>query len=1272
VAANDPTPAPAGQESVKAAAPAPTSIKLPPPKEAPFRPPLTAEGLAQAVARLDVALAAAVIAFAFLAASFAIKNSDYWLHLALGRDIVSGSYSPFSGADPYTYTAGYWANHSWLYELAIYPLHEAVGDAALVALKALLVAGLAAVMLAFRRPGQSLWVPAVCTALAVLAMSPRLVFNPTLVSFLFLALTLLLLQLRPRPGTPLARDPRWWLVPLFVLWVNLDAWFLLGPITLALWLAGELLQKYLPRLWAQDVTPEPDGPRRLGLILAAGLAACLLNPHHVWAFTLPNEVAVSPALGLLQNDPNFHPYFLSPALMDYWYKPSYGLNPAGLALYVLILVSLISFVANRRGWRWGRFLVWLACCGLALYRWQALPFFAVVAGPVSALNFQEALARRQPAAVAARLEWAPALRSLGIVTAVVAGFLVALKLGAFTWLLDWLVELITATPNISRVLNYPVVPVPFLVFAGFVLVLFLFVLAPLLRHLNEVVASWTLGGRLLTVFGVVLLLVACWPGWLQAGGFAWPWQPAGASDPWSARRVGWGADPDQSLIQAAQKLKELREQKALPEDARGFASAPQFVNYCAWFCPQEKGYFDYRFRLRDEKTTKAFLELQKLLVPKLGVPDEALSGLPTALRQREAAKLEAERRALLRKVFLEQNIHHVVLTGPNAGIAVHAMYLARDPYTWTLLYMDGRTAILAYQDPYAAHGAALVAGSAGGLILPGPLARFGFDPNAQAFGKVPEKEQAPQDGRAVPTAGGDWDRYINGPRPRSLAADEAMMQFLLFEDSKDPFRETSRNLWLQAGLVQMIPDSVPTAGAVPVAANVAGHIYLDGMRSELFVTSRDQGWSAALFLGLRAARRALKVNPDDPDAYYWMGQSYSRLTTNTQEGLWARRWPGLEALRHVQTVSALRALVNLQPNPVQARRAHLELARLYEQVGYLDLALKHRTEALALQRGAGPDPGEKEDAYRKRLGSFEKELERATADLDKRDLAFARQSKGLSPPEQALLALQHGLAEKALAAVEPTAEQKEGAALFSFEIRMKLLLNMGRLDDARTYFTQALTDPKDPTGANRAKLRALVPVALTEYAARAPFYVSVTPLQSLPAEEWFRFLLGAAEGNYHDADAALADMEPVLRQLAAQEAVRGLGMGLLNGAPGEPPAGYAAAEALRRLMRDQVLTLAADGFHAGPLAQSAMWQEADEDVVALRGLVALEVGDTARARDFFEQALRSAAPPTVPQPGAPVTGSLGAAAAVGSEPYPGDFALRPMALHYLGFIDQAR
>ena len=116
-------------------------------------------------------------------------------------------------------------------------------------------------------------------ALAVLSSAPSAQVRPIVWSMLFLSATLLILYRWPwQPGTwrqPLA------LAGLFAVWANIDSWFLLGPLTVALVLVGELLHRLLTREQApQADDPFPPAPPTglLGRALVLGVVACLLNP----------------------------------------------------------------------------------------------------------------------------------------------------------------------------------------------------------------------------------------------------------------------------------------------------------------------------------------------------------------------------------------------------------------------------------------------------------------------------------------------------------------------------------------------------------------------------------------------------------------------------------------------------------------------------------------------------------------------------------------------------------------------------------------------------------------------------------------------------------------------------------------------------------------------------------------------------------------------------------------------------------------------------------
>jgi hypothetical protein len=343
-----------------------------------------------------------VLVLAFLAASFVVRNSDFWFHLATGRLLAAGKLS--FGADPFAYTTGgaYWAS-PWLFDLALYGLHGLLGGAGLVVLKALLVAVLAGLLLSVRRSAEAAWLPIVCTTLAVLASSPRLLVQPACLSYFLFGLTFWLLW-RAESATPQAAEIggrrlrlSGALLLVIALWVNVDAWFLLGPLLVALFWLGERLQ-------GQRVTP--------GWLVPAGLAACLLSPHTYHVFALPPELALVTWTSGLRHDPRFGALFASP------WQPAYlraaaGLNAAALAYFVLLVLGVVSFLLHRPALRSWRLVVWLPFALLASWQARTIPFFAVVAAPITALNGQDFLADRlRPASAVPRASLALAGRAL--------------------------------------------------------------------------------------------------------------------------------------------------------------------------------------------------------------------------------------------------------------------------------------------------------------------------------------------------------------------------------------------------------------------------------------------------------------------------------------------------------------------------------------------------------------------------------------------------------------------------------------------------------------------------------------------------------------------------------------------------------------------------------------------------------------------------------------------------------------------------------------------
>jgi tetratricopeptide (TPR) repeat protein len=371
-----------------------------------------------------------VVALAFLAASFLARNSDLWLHLATGRLLAKGGLS--FGSDPFAYTTAqvYWVCHSWLFDLGLYVLYVAIGGTGLVVLKALLVAVLAGLLLRVRRSDGPAWIPVVCTTLAILAMSPRLLLQPATVSCFLLGLTFWLLWRPHAPGVQIAegryQSSAFCILFVLVLWANVDAWFFLGPALVALFWLGE-------RLAGQRQTP--------GWLVVAGLAACLLNPHLHHVFTLPAELAPVTWISGLRQDVRFGAQFASPCQSAYL-RAVGELNASALAYFALCFLGVLSFLLHRQALRSWRLLVWLPFALLAAWQARAIPFFAVVAAPITALNGQDFLVGPQQGASRGRASALAGLAGRCVLT------LALLALLVLTWP-GWLAGLGRQGPHVA-------------------------------------------------------------------------------------------------------------------------------------------------------------------------------------------------------------------------------------------------------------------------------------------------------------------------------------------------------------------------------------------------------------------------------------------------------------------------------------------------------------------------------------------------------------------------------------------------------------------------------------------------------------------------------------------------------------------------------------------------------------------------------------------------------------------------------------------------------
>jgi len=219
-----------------------------------------------------------------------VLSIDLWLHLAVGRQIVTEQAIPTTDSFSHTAAGKPFVAHEWLSQVILYELYRLGGKGAMVALK--LVLGLAAFgllyLLAFRRSGEPL-VAAGLVVLAALCARPYLDYRPTMFSLVFFAGLLLLLErLRSRPPRQV-----WWVpacVGCFALWMNLHGAAVSGIVLLAAVLAAEAVS------WWVGVGERQEQGNLLPLLatgLPAAIAGACLNPRGWRALAYPLQLGTS-------------------------------------------------------------------------------------------------------------------------------------------------------------------------------------------------------------------------------------------------------------------------------------------------------------------------------------------------------------------------------------------------------------------------------------------------------------------------------------------------------------------------------------------------------------------------------------------------------------------------------------------------------------------------------------------------------------------------------------------------------------------------------------------------------------------------------------------------------------------------------------------------------------------------------------------------------------------------------------------------------------------
>ncbi len=262
--------------------------------------------------------AAALFLLVAIAAAGPIRSYDYFWHLAAGRWIVDHHAIPISDPLAVASVKTPWINGEWLYEVVLYALHGAGGDAAMSVWNALLVAAIFTLGFWFAARDGDLGLACLAAAVAFAGASDRLGVRPSTAAALLIVVAIGLLSSRLPPKTLTIAY-----TAVTIVWVNVHPSALLAPVLAAIMLLIDF------RRWMPALT---------------SAAALLVNPYGWHAVRAPLE------LTSLANSGEF--------VNAEWLPSTAHLFPL---LYVTAAAIVIAFLLTREkranAWRFVIFVI---------------------------------------------------------------------------------------------------------------------------------------------------------------------------------------------------------------------------------------------------------------------------------------------------------------------------------------------------------------------------------------------------------------------------------------------------------------------------------------------------------------------------------------------------------------------------------------------------------------------------------------------------------------------------------------------------------------------------------------------------------------------------------------------------------------------------------------------------------------------------------------------------------------------------------------------------
>jgi len=298
-----------------------------------------------------------------------LNDGDTGWHIVTGNIILKTFAVPT--ADPFSYTlpGTPWTAHEWLAEVIMSAAHSIGGLNAVVVGTAFIIA--LTFYLLYRYlvyMGTTPLASALITVLAASASTLHWLARPHILSFPLTLAFIAALDSYQKGKT----DRLIFLPLLMVFWVNVHGGYILGFMLLCLYLGGNILMS----VFGNDGKKESlNKARRIGIIMAATLAAACINPHGPAIFYFPFHLV---GRGYIMDN------------VQEWLSPNFHTSRT---FELMMLVYITAFAVSKKRpdiFEGGAALMLLH---MSLYSARYIPLMALIVTPAAAPRVVEALDR---------------------------------------------------------------------------------------------------------------------------------------------------------------------------------------------------------------------------------------------------------------------------------------------------------------------------------------------------------------------------------------------------------------------------------------------------------------------------------------------------------------------------------------------------------------------------------------------------------------------------------------------------------------------------------------------------------------------------------------------------------------------------------------------------------------------------------------------------------------------------------------------------------------